>query len=85
MPNPYDLDSDDDGISDVIEAGGADANNDGKTDGFTDTDKDGFSDNVDGDVGNDGITENGANALITTGAWPGNSATSFNLPPIASI
>ena len=32
-PNPYDLDSDNDGITDVKEAGFADANRDGRVDG----------------------------------------------------
>lgn len=68
VPNCIDLDSDNDGIPDVREADGADANNDGKIDGYTDTDADGFSDNVDGDVGNDGIAENAANSLLRTGA-----------------
>jgi len=67
IPNCYDLDSDNDGIPDVLEAGGNDANNDGKIDGYTDTDADGFSDNVDGDVGNDGVAENVSNALLRTG------------------
>ena len=61
LPNPYDLDSDDDGIADVTEAGGTDANYDGKIDGFTDTDGDGFSDNVDGSV-------LGSTPILKTGA-----------------
>ena len=44
--DPYDLDADGDGIYDLVEAGGLDANNDGKVDGFTDTDGDGFDDGV---------------------------------------
>ena len=40
----HDLDSDNDGIPDVIEAGGVDANGDGIIDGFTDADGDGFDD-----------------------------------------
>ncbi len=47
IPNYRDLDSDNDGILDVVEAGGTDANRDGIVDGFTDTDGDGYSDNVD--------------------------------------
>jgi hypothetical protein len=49
-PNAYDLDSDNDGIPDVVEAYGVDANGDGKIDNFTDTDADGLSDNADGYV-----------------------------------
>ncbi|TND03509.1 MAG: hypothetical protein FD123_3930 [Bacteroidetes bacterium] len=47
IPDYLDLDSDNDGITDVIEAGGTDANGDGIIDGFTDADNDGLSDNVD--------------------------------------
>ncbi len=68
VPNYYDLDSDNDGLPDIREAGGTDLDNNGRIDGFTDTDGDGFSDPVDGDVGNDGIAENTANTLIPTGA-----------------
>ncbi len=42
-----DLDSDNDGIPDVIEAGGTDANGDGVIDDYSDADGDGLSDNVD--------------------------------------
>ena len=47
LPDYCDLDSDNDGIADVIEAGGTDANGDGIIDGFTDTDSDGFADGLD--------------------------------------
>jgi len=50
VPDYLDLDSDNDGIADVIEAGGVDANNDGKQDGV-DADFDGYSDAVDTDNG----------------------------------
>ena len=51
-----DRDSDNDGIADVVEAGGVDDNGDGVLDGtFTDVDLDGFFDIVDGKV-NGGIT-----------------------------
>lgn len=46
VPNFIDLDSDNDGIPDVREVAGADANNDGKIDGFTDANSDGISDNI---------------------------------------
>lgn len=42
-----DRDSDADGITDCIEAGGTDANGDGVIDGFADTDKDGYANSVD--------------------------------------
>ena len=67
IPNVLDIDSDNDGIVDVIEAGGVDADGNGMEDNFADTDGDGFNDVVDGDVGNDGTTENTANALLLTG------------------
>ncbi len=69
IPKQLDLDSDEDGISDVLESGGADANSDGQVNGTgTDTDGDGYADDVDGDVGNDGTAENTASALVVTGA-----------------
>ncbi|MEQ8550141.1 MAG: T9SS type A sorting domain-containing protein [Cyclobacteriaceae bacterium] len=49
VPNFFDLDSDNDGIPDIIEAGGVDTDNDGKVDGTTDSDGDGIFDNVDVD------------------------------------
>lgn len=45
--NSRDLDSDNDGIPDVVESGGVDANGDGVIDNYTDTDGDGLSQNVD--------------------------------------
>ncbi len=49
VPNFFDLDSDNDGIPDILEAGGTDTNDDGIIDGLTDTDNDGLLDNVDVD------------------------------------
>ena len=49
--NSLDLDSDNDGIPDVVEAGGVDANGDGRIDNYSDTDGDGLSQNVDRAVG----------------------------------
>lgn len=45
--NALDLDSDNDGIPDVVEAGGVDQDGDGRIDNFSDADNDGLSDNVD--------------------------------------
>ena len=41
-----DLDSDNDGIADIVEAGGADANGDGIADNFTDANNDGIDDAI---------------------------------------
>lgn len=46
--NSIDLDSDNDGILDIIELRSVDANADGKIDGFTDTDLNGYHDAYDG-------------------------------------
>jgi Secretion system C-terminal sorting domain len=80
VPNYFDLDSDGDGILDVLEALGSDTNNDGIIDGYTDTDKDGFSDNVDGDVGNDGVAENITFSLLRTGSDGDNNGRADNYP-----
>ena len=45
IPNYLDTDSDNDGIPDVVEVAGIDANNNGKLDSFTDANADGISDN----------------------------------------
>ena len=45
--NELDVDSDNDGIPDVVEAFGVDENSDGRIDNYTDTDGDGLSENVD--------------------------------------
>ncbi len=49
VPNFFDLDSDNDGIQDILEAGGTDSDNNGRLDGTDDTDDDGIFDNVDVD------------------------------------
>ena len=54
--NRIDLDSDDDGIADIIEAGGVDANGDGKGDSSTDFDEDGWTLNFDEDEGGSTLT-----------------------------
>ncbi len=42
----FDTDADGDGIPDIVEAGGTDANNDGVVDGFVDANNDGLDDNI---------------------------------------
>ncbi len=64
IPNHEDLDSDNDGISDVVESGGTDENGDGRVDendiivtDLPDTDEDGLPDYLDLDSDNDGLTD----------------------------
>ena len=54
LPDGLDLDADNDGIGDLIEAGGIDSNGDGFVDNLTDNDGDGFSDVYDPD--DDGVS-----------------------------
>lgn len=51
IPNHLDLDTDGDGVTDVVEAGGTDSDSNGIPDVFSDTDRDGFNDLVDSDAG----------------------------------
>lgn len=57
--NELDLDSDNDGIPDVVEAGGVDTDGDGKIDNYADTDFDGFSQNVDANTSGKDLSGNG--------------------------
>ncbi|MEM6265222.1 MAG: PKD domain-containing protein, partial [Bacteroidota bacterium] len=80
IPNYLDLDSDNDGIADIVEAGGADDNNDGMVDPYDhasgnfealgssqDYDLDGFVDWYDADPDNDTTTaDQPGNALLRT-------------------
>ncbi len=63
-----DIDADNDGVADVAESGGTDANGDGRADNFSDADGDGLNDRLDGDANNDGVAENTSQALLATGA-----------------
>ncbi len=56
--NSLDRDSDNDGIPDVVESGGVDANGDGIIDNYSDTDGDGLSQNV--DANNTGASGSGS-------------------------
>ncbi len=62
IPNQYDLDSDNDGIPDVVESYGVDTNGDGIIDNYVDTDNDGFSQNVDGNNTGVNLSGNGLGA-----------------------
>lgn len=63
FPDHLDLDTDNDGIFDLQEAGGVDSNNDGLVDGFADTNQNGIPDTADAaliggsDADNDGIID----------------------------
>jgi len=78
--NIYDLDSDNDGVQDILEAYGTDADGDGQVDVFTDADGDGFADAVDGDPNNDGTADNSAAVLILTGADNNNDGNPDSYP-----
>ncbi|MFM7019787.1 MAG: putative Ig domain-containing protein [Aquirufa sp.] len=84
IPNRLDLDSDGDGIKDVIEAGGTDANNDGKADGSVntsgvpssagsglspaDTDSDGLANSYDTDSDGDTVLDNVDQCRLVAGS-----------------
>jgi len=53
QPDHLDLDSDNDGLTDIIESGGGDTNSDGMVDGFTDVNNDGLHDGSAGTEGPD--------------------------------
>ncbi len=65
--NELDLDSDNDGTPDVVEADGVDANGDGKIDNYSDTDGDGLSQNVDANNTGAAGSGNGLGATDTDG------------------
>lgn len=51
LRDAIDIDSDNDGLPDITEAGGTDSNGDGRVDGFEDLDADGFANTMDTDNG----------------------------------
>lgn len=63
LPNSIDLDSDSDGVADIIEAGGMDANGDGYIDDTADVDGDGYADLVDTDNNEIEGSDDGGTAL----------------------
>ena len=66
-PDFRDLDSDNDGIPDLIEVGGTDEDGDGMVDDFNDSDGDGYDDNYDtDDDGTPGVEDPTTEALVTT-------------------
>jgi len=84
IANIFDLDSDNDGIADILEAGLTDSNNDGLVDSFVDTDSNGYSDPLTlnssvsaGASSNISGTNYGDDATRMVGL-PDNSSTRFN-------
>jgi|GEM_PF-1120912 len=63
LPNSIDLDSDSDGVADIVEAGGTDSNGDGFIDDTADADGDGYADIVDTDNNNIEGPNDGGTAL----------------------
>ncbi len=53
----FDLDADNDGVPDIIEAGGVDGDGDGRVGAFVDTDGDGWADTFDPDNGGTPLTD----------------------------
>lgn len=84
FPSRIDLDSDNDGIVDLLEAGGTDSNGDAKLDAFVDTDSDGLHDSFDGITG---ILITGAdtNADGFPNSYPNNNADNTGLPNFMDI
>ncbi len=66
LPDHLDLDADNDGIPDLVEAGGVDSNGDGLVDTPTDADGDGFADVYDTDDDGTAGVEDAADALLQT-------------------
>lgn len=67
IPNHLDLDSDNDGIADVVESFGVDTNGDGRIDNYSDSDADGLSQNVDANNSGPVSSGLGLGALDTDG------------------
>ena len=67
IPNNKDLDSDGDGIPDLVEAGGIDSNGDGKVQIATDADGDGLADIYDADDDGTPGVEDATDPLMKTG------------------
>jgi len=61
-----DLDADNDGILDILEAGGVDSNGDGRVDDPTDSDQDGLADSVDANVDQADLPEDLSSGLEAT-------------------
>ncbi len=56
LPNLADLDSDGDGVPDLVEAGGVDADGDGRVDNFVDVNHNGISDQYEASLGGHALT-----------------------------
>lgn len=72
IPNYRDLDSDNDGIADFVEAGGTDANNDGMVDETNDLNGDGWIDLYDSNcqyVSSEDVISGFATSVVTSRYW----------------
>ncbi|HEX2532145.1 MAG TPA: hypothetical protein VHK69_00340, partial [Chitinophagaceae bacterium] len=66
-PNPYDLDSDNDNVPDLIESGGVDSNGDGRIDDLNDSDGNGWQNTYDPTQGGRNLRTLDANGAGTGG------------------
>ncbi|RED93359.1 T9SS type A sorting domain-containing protein [Marinoscillum furvescens] len=78
VPNFFDLDSDDDGIPDLVEVGNSDADGDGRLDSFTDTNSDGADDNLNSPVSTLNSESGSVNNATRAEGLPDNSWAAFN-------
>ena len=84
VPSRIDLDSDNDGIADIREAGDPDTNGDGQIDGFTDSNNDGYHDTYDG-TGSTMITGPDSNSDGTPDSYPNDNLDGTGLPNFMDI
>ncbi len=90
IPNSFDLDSDNDGIFDIVEAGGTDIDNDGLIDNSNDADNDGLADIYDpscSETNTTTTTVNAQSAFNNNGFFDianGTGATGLSDPDFAS-
>jgi large repetitive protein len=87
IPNYLDLDSDNDGITDVRETGGTDADNNGQIDGAADLDNDGLLDTVDPSQGGTPsfVTGNDVNNNGYADVYPDNNTDAAGNPDYLDI
>ena len=77
LPNSMDLDSDNDGIFDILEAGGTDSDNDGIVDDTTDSDSDGLADAYDAVCSETTTTTTTSTVTVNADAMTANTGWSY--------